>query len=319
MAEPFPALIIAYSRPDGLQRLLQASYGSGIREIYVAIDGPKNESVARTQNDIFSVIRNFQRESNLELHVWIRDRNLGAAVSVITAIDWFFHNVRAGFIFEDDLVPSSDFFRFAYEGLLSYENDSDIWMISGSRMNPEISNKCTNDWSYYPMIWGWATWRAKWDVMRSAFNLADRKQSAKFFSPSFNFWRTGAIRAKSGMIDAWDLPLAYFQWTNSKFSVIPPVNLVTNIGFDSAATHTSGTSFPLNHPTADLPKSFHLQDMPDAKEARKYDRLLEKNLFGVKWHHAFLNVYRRPIDKLRKSHRNLGELQARIKEVDIPK
>ena len=318
MANDFPVLIVTYARPIGLTRLLEVSHASGVRDIYVAIDGPKNEVVASKQVAILKAIKDFEVDKNLKLKVWQRDKNLGAAVSVVTAIDWFFQNENAGLILEDDLIPSLDFFRFANAGLETYERNKDIWMISGSRMNPIVQNETNNDWSYYPMIWGWATWRSRWSVMKSAFASGNKMANTRFFSPRANFWKVGALRAKSGIVDAWDMPLAYFQWSNSKFSVIPPVNLVTNVGFDAAATHTSGEDFPLNHPIMDLPKSFWLQETPDAVNARKYDRELERNLFGIKWNHAFLNIYRRPIDRVRNQNKRLGSLQLRLNEVNFP-
>ncbi len=318
MANNFPLLIVTYARPEGVKRLLEASFSSGCREIYVAIDGPKNEEVALKQQATLKVIRDFEADNNLELKVWQRDVNLGAAVSVVTAIDWFFRNVSAGLILEDDLIPSKDFFRFVNAGLEKYKSNEEIWLIAGSRMNPEFQNRNTNDWSHYPMIWGWGTWRSRWSVMKSAFASDDGIACTNFFSPRANFWRVGANRAKQGMVDAWDIPLAYFQWRQSKFSVIPPVNLVTNVGFDSAATHTSGEHFPLNHPIKELPISFQFQELPDEPNARKYDRELERNLFGIKWHHSLLNIYRRQIERIRKQDKELGLLQPRLNDVNIP-
>jgi hypothetical protein len=318
MANNFPVLIVTFARPEGLKKLLEVSYASGAREIYVAIDGPKNEVVAIQQVAIMKLIKDFETVKNLELKVWQRDKNLGAAVSVVTAVDWFFQNVSAGLIFEDDLIPSVDFFEFANSGLEKYEHNEEVWLISGSRMNPVIQNKITNDWSHYPMIWGWGTWKSRWSVMKSAFSSEDNFTNTHFFSPRTNFWKVGAIRAKSGMVDAWDMPLAYFQWRHSKFSVIPPVNLVTNVGFDSAATHTSGDHFPLNHPIMNLPRSFQFQEKPDALSARKYDRELERELFGIRWRHAFLNIYMKLIDRFRNQDKRLGPLESRLNNVCIP-
>lgn len=318
MANNFPVLIVAYARPEGVKRLLEVSYSSGSSEIYVAIDGPKNEAVATKQQTTMKIIRDFEARNDFRIKVWRRDTNLGAAVSVVTAIDWFFHNVCAGLIFEDDLAPSLDFFRFVNLGLEKYESNEDIWLIAGSRMNPVFQNGNTSDWSHYPMIWGWGTWGSRWNVMRPAFASEDNFTNAHFFSPRTNFWKVGAIRAKDGMVDAWDMPLAYFQWKHSKFSVIPPVNLVTNVGFDSAATHTSGEFFPLNHPTMDLPESFEFQEAPDALSARMYDSELERELFGIKWRHAFLNIYRKLIDRIRNQDKRLGSLESRLNDVHIP-
>lgn len=318
MANNFPVLIVTYARPEGVKRLLETSYASGAREIYIAIDGPRNDAVATKQLAIMNVIKDFEADKHLTLRVWQRNSNLGVAVGVITAIDWFFQNVSAGLILEDDLVPSMDFFRFVNSGLEKYESNEEIFLIAGSRMNPEFQDRDTNDWSNYPMIWGWGTWRSRWLEMKSAFASDDGFTVTNFCSPRANFWKVGASRAKSGMVDTWDIPIAYFQWRHSKFSVIPPVNLVTNVGFDSVAAHTSGEHFPLNHPIKELPITFQFQELPDDLNARKYDRQLERILFGIKWHHSFLNIYRRLIEIIRNQDKKLGSLEIRLKEVNIP-
>ena len=317
MEDVYPVLIVTYARPQGPKRLLEISYQSGVRDFYVAIDGPKNVTIVNNQFAILNEIKGFEIDKKIKINVWQRDRNLGAAVSVVTAIDWFFKNESAGLIFEDDLIPSLEFFRFAKMGLETYEHNKEIWMISGSRMNRQIQNKITNDWSFYPMIWGWATWRSRWNMMKLAFT-SDEKVATSFFSARTNFWKVGALRAKNGVVDAWDIPLAYFQWSNSKFSVIPPVNLVTNVGFDSEATHTSGGNYPLNHPIMELPQSFQFEEFPDISIAHEYDRDLERELFGIKWHHFFLIFYRRFIDQIRTQNKKLGSLQERLNSVIIP-
>ena len=317
MADAYPVLIVTYARPEGLRKILEISSSAGARDIYVAIDGPKDELTASKQFAILNEIRDFEVKNAIKIKVWQRDRNLGAAVSVVTAIDWFFTNESAGLIFEDDLIPSIEFFSFAKLGLENYEHNKEIWMISGSRMNRVIQNKNTNDWSLYPMIWGWATWRSRWSMMKLAFT-SDEKEATSFFSARANFWKVGAFRAKIGMVDAWDMPLAYFQWSNSKFSVIPPVNLVTNVGFDSAATHTSGEHYPLSHPIMELPQSFQFEKVPDISSAHEYDRDLERELFGIKWHHSFLTMYRSLIDKVRNQNMRLGSLEERLNKVVIP-
>lgn len=318
MVTDHPALIIAYARPDGIKTLLNCCREIGITRIYIAIDGPKSESVEIIQAKILDLIDNFRLQSGIEIFVWHRKENLGAAVSVVTAIDWLFSKELTGYILEDDLIPSSDFFVFAAMGLEKYAINSQVWMISGSRMIPEIQNARINDWSHYPMIWGWATWSNKWVKMREAFKIPEPNSCRFFFNPRYNFWYFGSLRANMGLIDAWDVPLAFHQWVSKSYTVIPPVNLVTNVGFDSVATHTSGQSFPLNHPIKSMPNDAILEDLPSISSSMIYDSHLDKILFKIKIRHSLLRLYFKMVNLIRYGPGEKLPLSHRIASVDLP-
>jgi hypothetical protein len=64
--------------------------------------------------------------------------------------------------------------------------------------------------------------------------------------------------AQTGETNTWDYQLLNLLISRRQFAVIPWANLVTNIGFDERATHTTGAAsslppavamtFPLTHP-----------------------------------------------------------------------
>jgi hypothetical protein len=318
MATNYPALIVTFAREEGLQRLVSSGINSGIKRFYIAIDGPRTEEHRLSQVKMHDHLAKYNQVSELEFFVWQRTENLGAAAGVLTAINWFFSREKAGIILEDDLVPSSDFFTFAAKALDYYEHNPDVWVISGSRMLPSAPDNTSSDWSRYPMIWGWATWREKWQSMSSLVTTPDHLSVRNFFSARLNFWHTGARRAQAGLVDAWDTPLANAQFKNMKFTVIPPVNLVTNVGYDMEATHTSGAGYPLNHPVKTLPQDFQLLKSVSFENARLYDRVLEDQLFGIKFHHIFLGIYGPFLDLLKSRKQFRGSLNRRISQITLP-
>lgn len=318
MAPPYPALIIVFARPDGLERLIKIGIESGVKKFYVAIDGPRTAEHRLSQIKIREYLISLRLIPGIEIFTWFRDKNLGAAVSVVTAVNWFFNYERAGYILEDDLVPSTDFFTFAESGLDFYANNPDVWMVAGSRMNPSTLTPYRSDWSRYPMIWGWATWADKWKEMSSSLVICKDPRKRDFFNARKNFWLVGAKRAHNGLIDAWDIPLANAQFNSGKYTVIPPVNLVTNIGFDSNATHTSGNTFPLNHPVQSLSPKYQFNLTPENQEAHQYDSVLEKNLFRIKVRHSFLRIYSPLLDSNKSRKREKNRLIERIAVVKLP-
>lgn len=318
MPTNYPVLIVTFARLDGLERLVSSGLAAGIRDFYVAIDGPRNEAHKNLQKQMQIYLDDMRERHGINIHVWHRDKNLGAAVSVLTAINWFFSKEEAGFILEDDLELSKDFFPFATRALNSYKDNSDVWLIAGSRMIQEDLNPINSEWSHYPMIWGWATWATKWKEMyRNLIEIEDPR-FRDFFQKRSNFWFVGASRSKRGLIDAWDIPLAYAQFRTRKFTVIPPVNLVTNIGFDSNATHTSGDFYPLNHPHSTLMANMSLSTTFSHTKADAYDKNLDSKLFKIKFWHAFLRLYRPFLDILKSRKMNLGSLALRVNKVTLP-
>ena len=319
MANAKAALIIAFARPEGVQRLLKAGLDSGVKTFFVAIDGPRSSEHSLLQNRIINIVEDFRKVPGIEIRVWQRSKNLGVAVSILTAIAWFFSQVDEGVILEDDLAPSKDFFTFSFAALENYRSNQDVWLISGSRMKGETPGSTINDWSNYPMIWGWATWSNRWLEIYTALLERNRPSILRFFSKRSNYWYIGSERAKMGQIDTWDLPFVNAQLRSKRFSVIPPVNLVTNLGFDEHAAHTTGKSYPLNHPTAPLPVNWAFSSYPDSLNADVYDEFLDEELYKMHWFHRFLRIYGPFFTTFRMKKRNTkGSLPMRLAKVKIP-
>ena len=66
-----------------------------------------------------------------EVETLFREINLGCGHAPATAIDWFFQNVEAGIILEDDCRPDPTFFSFCEVLLERYKDDDRIKHISG--------------------------------------------------------------------------------------------------------------------------------------------------------------------------------------------
>ena len=78
------------------------------------------------------------------------------------------------------------------------------------------------------------------------------------------YWYKVFNAVYDGKIDTWDYQWVLASWAQGMVSIIPRVNLVSNIGFGSEATHTceknkyssmdiNSIEFPLKHPDIILP------------------------------------------------------------------
>lgn len=282
------ALIIGYSRPAGILNLIKSLTLNGVTRIYISIDGPKNARDIKNQQIIQKVISDYYNDKSVQIKVLKQEINLGIAVSVIGAIDWFFSQEDYGLILEDDLLISPDFLNYANICLEKYSNIPNVWMISGSQLLSGLSSKSETIWVNYPMIWGWATWANKWKEMRSS--LIEDKNTT--FSQSLNYrnlyWKVGAKRVLSGKVDTWDTPLAFEFKVQNKFCILPPLNLVSNIGFDELATHTTKMENGVGTPIENVKKPIIINLDPEIKQVKNFNLNLESKIFNIKFRHLFL-------------------------------
>lgn len=313
-----PVLIVTYARSLGLIRIIEICVSAGVKKIYVAVDGPSSDLSKNEQKAMKNFLSGAENKFDIHLKVWWRTSNLGPAVSVLTAIKWFFKSESEGVILEDDLIPDTSFFAFAKEGLERYRSNEEIWIIAGSRLIDPDSQKNETSWSKYPMTWGWATWSSKWESMQKELLSNSKPPIRNLFNRRANFWDTGSKRSRLGFIDAWDLPLASAQFRMNKFTLIPPVNLIRNIGFDLQATHTFANIYPLDIQTYSLPNEFNFQNQPENKISLQYDLQLDRKVYSIRFRHTLLRILSPFKDKLMLKRIYNESLAHRVAKVELP-
>lgn len=289
-----PVLICAYSRYLEFCNVLNSAISSGSTRVYINIDGSVNEDISFSQSKMIDFIEQCRTNyPNIEILVRKSNRNLGAAISVISSIDWFFSKEEFGLIVEDDLQFNNSLFDFVAWSASNFKFDPDIWIISGSNFfgqNQELRGKI--HFPSYPVTWGWATWSDKWNLMREEIVSTIEPPSFLSFDPVSNFWQIGAVRAKKGIIDAWDIPLAEAMRRLKKLSVVPPVNLVRNIGFSNDASNTKVLRYPLDLPIEKLPdlSLFNNSPLRNISSVKDVNYLYEKKIYGISSKNALTSM-----------------------------
>jgi hypothetical protein len=285
-----PCLIIAFSRVEGISSLLSSLDSSKISKIYLAIDGPNSSSIKISQIEIRQLVRKFASSNDLPIEIWSREENLGVAKAIISALDWFYSCEEFGIVLEDDLTVGSDFLDFILSNRSLLESDDRIMLISGNQFDLYRSIQSSRNWTNYPLIWGWATTRSKWMIIRDGILSSDINFWERPFNRVENFWRVGALRVRSGQVDTWDIPFAYFMRKTESLCLLPSRNLVTNNGNDQFAAHTSTGGFPLNLASEKL-FEFDITVKPNRKDTRQYNLFLEQVVFGVRAKHSLLLLF----------------------------
>jgi len=239
-------LFLIFNRPDTTRLVFAEIRKARPEKLYVAADGPRKDRAGefekcRMVREIVS-----QVDWECEVRTLFREENLGCKMAVSSAIDWFFQNVEEGIILEDDCLPDQSFFLFCQELLAKYRNDTRIMHIGG--VNFQFGH-ARGDGSYYfsryNHIWGWATWRRAWayyDVkMKTWPKFLKQNQIANVFEDRSiqRYWLKCFQAAYDGKIDTWDYQWMHAVWSQNSLTVLPNVNLISNIGYGGNAAHTS--------------------------------------------------------------------------------
>lgn len=318
MSKATAVLIIAYMRDDYILNYLPILSEEGVRDIYIALDAPKVPALKQKQAEMIDNIRHHLAKYDFNVWLWSREKNLGLAVSVYTAIDWFFQFENKGVILEDDLIFDSGFLKFADKCLTDLEGEKRVWLVSGNQFFEFPDGDQNPRFSHYPLIWGWATWRERWIEIRGSITHSGKQPGFWLHSPRVAYWKVGRKRALSGKVDTWDIPLVSKMWERDKLCAQPSRNLVSNVGADVHSIHTASSEWPLMQPVEKVlipDQNFQLENHSNVTQL---DEWLSSQFYKIRLRHFFLPIYAPFVDLFTRN--NFSEtLEFRIKSVDIPK
>lgn len=279
-----PILFLIFNRPDTTARVFESIKAMKPKKLFVSADGAR--AFKAGESDICAITRAIitdQIDWDCDLQVNFYTENLGCRKAVSGGITWFFNQVPAGIILEDDCLPDPDFFTFCAEMLELYAHDQRIMHITGNNFqNGKIRGNASYYFSRYSHIWGWATWARAWKNYEP--NMAGLEE---FFEDDFihqitpkagskKYWQGKFFKVKNNLIDTWDYQWLYATWKHNGLTIIPNKNLVTNIGFE-AGTHFNGSKLGnLYQKSYSLGKIVHPEIVLPHAEADAYT---EKTIF----------------------------------------
>ena len=235
-----PALLIGYNRPKHAARVLESMRLAGVRDLYVALDGPRpgdEESCSQTREVVGAI------EWPEFMEIRVSDRNQGPGWGPRNAIAWFLDQHAVGIICEDDTLLAPDAARFLT--LAAGDFRQDVPMAAATSLGCSAYEGSSDYFaSRYATTWGWAVsaeaWSgydytmADWPELRSSDWLSAVGGSRDFS----DYWTNVFDMTYADRDHYWDYQWQYSMWRQGWNCWHPRVNLVTNIGFDAAATHT---------------------------------------------------------------------------------
>ena len=279
---------MVFNRPDVTAKCFEAIRAARPARLYVAADGARADRQGEAER--CEQVRTIATSVDwpCEVKTLFRSENLGCRRAVSGAIDWFFESEPEGIVLEDDCLASADWFRFAEEMLERYRDDERIMCVSASHFHGAAhAPECSYFFSRHNHCWGWASWRrawalydsdmAAWPSLRARNWLLGIGYGNRAFA---SYWLDIFDRVHAGTINSWAYRWTFSCWSQSGLTVLPGRNLVSNIGFDDNATHTTAgnplegatplesLAFPLNHPS---------RVTPDLAA----DLWTDRNIFGI--------------------------------------
>jgi hypothetical protein len=266
-----PVVFLIFNRPETTRKVFAEIAKAKPSKLLVVADGSRPncfgeaEKCAETRSIIERV------DWDCEVLTNYSEVNLGCKHRVASGLDWVFSIVEEAIILEDDCLPDQTFFRFCEELLDRYRDDERIMSISGTnRRFDKLRTQESYYFSRYNNIWGWATWKRAWQHYDVEMKLWPKVKEEGWLKDIFReprlvkFWEKNLELAYAPDWGGWEWQWLLACWIQSGLSILPHVNLISNIGFGGDATTTKDINsklaesarlpvlpieFPLRHPS----------------------------------------------------------------------
>ena len=236
-----PVLILGYNRFDKFTRCISTLKQQGLNNIYVSIDGPKNEYDLKIQKEIFIFCE--RNKFDLDIKLNNLNKNYGCRNGPIKGISWFLQENKYGVILEDDVIVSKKCMQLFSYLLEEYFFSKDLMSISSFN---EFTNKEIES-IYKTSVfrsWGWATWSEKWKLHLEFSNKIKNLSIWQLYNllpKELKYIETAEIikSCQLNLLDAWDYEFNFSHIVNKKKSLT--IGGINNYvyGFDNSATHAT--------------------------------------------------------------------------------
>ena len=229
------AFLNLLTRPDTTTRVFEAIRAARPARLLVVADGPRPDRAGESDQCAAARAVINHIDWNCDVVTNYAETNLGCKRRIASGLDWVFNIVEEAMILEDDCVPHPDFFPFCAALLEKYREDERVMMIGGTNFLLHLDIPESYFFSRYFAIWGWATWRRAWELydinMSGWETLKAQKQIANLYSQRYvvrHFTKILDV-AYRNQVDTWDIQWLFCCLFNNGLSIVPRVNLVTNI------------------------------------------------------------------------------------------
>lgn len=229
--------LFVHRRADLLPRTLDCLRVSGLTELYVFSDGPRDAGDIPGVEKVREVIAGIDW---IDPVVVARAENLGLSESIREGLDELFANHDAAVVIEDDVCVAPEFYDYACRALRHYRDEPSVAGITGLRL--PFSRRALGSYPFDVFMslrfhaWGWATWRDRWQSFSFDLDALRREVAA---APDFHPARAGydlpimidqTLNAPT-LGGSWDVACGINMLLHGQYFVTPTWNMVENSGF----------------------------------------------------------------------------------------
>jgi glycosyltransferase involved in cell wall biosynthesis len=268
-----PILLLIYNRPEHTRTVLKRLKDLGVQTLYVSADGARDKMDAVN----CEAARHACLESGMTTETHFSQEHLGCRRGVISGLNWFFGLHKEGIVLEDDCLPNAAFLKFCQMLLDRYRHDRSVYMISGNNPLGRWHTGHGHHFARIGHIWGWATWSDRWSdfdpALPNLVQFADHEGFVRTFGNIALAQKLNhdLMQAMDGKVDTWDIQWTMHHVMKGRLAAIPSENMVSNIGFDSSATHTDERPDWLSeHVSEEAPEA----GVPNIRPDRAYEMQL---------------------------------------------
>jgi mannose/fructose-specific phosphotransferase system component IIA len=241
-----PILLFTYKRLDVLKETVDALKSNPLAsesDLFIFSDAAKDAANAPLVNEVRLYLK--QISGFKSISITEAESNKGLAGSIIGGVSEVLNKYQSVIVLEDDLVVSRNFLNYMNAALEYYQENPDVFSISGYNIPLVIDNSYKYDVYFTPRAssWGWACWRNRWaDIDWSVSDFDTVRTNAKL-KQAFNKGGSDMFamlkKAMEHKIDSWAIKWCYNQFKKGQLTVYPIVSKVENIGFNRMATNTN--------------------------------------------------------------------------------
>lgn len=262
-----PVVFLIFNRPDTTEKVFEAIREAKPSQLLVVADGPREDRPGEEEKCAATRAIIDRVDWDCEVLKNYSEINLGCRKRVSSGLDWVFKTVESAIILEDDCLPHPSFFRFCDELLEKYRDDERVMVVAGNNFQvDEPRTEYSYYFSRYNHCWGWASWRRAWQYYDDEMKLWPEVRDGGWLEDMLS--ETGAVKFWTEILqscyekkkNSWAYIWTFTCWVQNGLTILPQVNLISNIGFGGEATHTThkkskfanmpieAVNFPLNHP-----------------------------------------------------------------------
>ena len=187
-----PIVIFCYSREDKLQRLVESlkecNHASEY-DVFFYCDAPsyKRPEDQKSVYEVREYVKCIKNDSFFRsVTCFFAKKHLGCRKSVVNGVSRVINEYSRVIDLEDDLIVSKDFLDYMEEGLRIFENNKEVWSISGLTFPLKSLGALKTDFYLHGRgnSCGFATWKDRWeqidwdvvdyDIFRKDYSLQDK-------------------------------------------------------------------------------------------------------------------------------------------------